>query len=190
MTSGPIFVLMLIFVSSQAAVNLRQVGAQTVFQKDLQDLYDMAEFLHMFIREINEFNAPIQGRRIPVEIYSIRDKVNEASGKTTGQSPLSDADAKDVVGSLTSFVGESTHMLAVLIQRRDIYTLAGYFDAIKMSLLDLFQAVDSYSDSLTAIVPTQSSAAQQQFSSLKQAIQSAVDKYSEVPLGVKLTAQV
>ena len=48
-------------------------------------------------------------------------------------------------------------MLNVLIQRRDIYILTGYFEAIKLSLIDLLlHGVDSYSNSLTALGPMQS----------------------------------
>lgn len=82
---------------------------------------------------------------------------------------------KAVVGSLTVFVGKSTAMLNVLIKRRDIYILTGFFEAmIKLSLIDLLlHGVDSNSNSLTALGPMQSQAAQQHFSSLEQSTSTA-----------------
>lgn len=73
MTSWPIFFLMLIFMSSLAAINLCQVGAQTNRLSRGPSyktyIYNTAEStLHILTDTINEFDAPVQaGCRIPMD---------------------------------------------------------------------------------------------------------------------------
>lgn len=192
-TSRAVSLLILSLALYQLATGVSAEPSLTEnIQETFKEITTLSNNLRIDTQKINLINAPLQGPKIAQGFAGIISKVSEANVALSGDSeanaklsPLGDDDAKLVVKSLTIFVEVHQALLNVVIGKHGLLTLIPFFEPIRLSLVSLEQAVDSFAFVLIGLIPTQKPAAETQFGSLGVTITTAIQTY-EMPLSVQL----
>jgi hypothetical protein len=139
--------------------------------------------LRIAVETITIFNAGERGFIIAEGFTSIIAKIAEGTTRVHSVStgPLPDDDAKLVVKALTTFVQVHQALLKVIIGKHGLLTLAPFFEPIRLALVDLEAAIDTLAFDLIGLIPTQKSAAGNQFAALKGTLTAAIFIFSRPP---------
>jgi glycopeptide antibiotics resistance protein len=136
--------------------------------------------LRIAVETITSFNAGEKGFIIAQGLTTIIAKIAERTTRVDSVStgPLSNDDAKLVVQALTTFVQVHEALLKVIVVKHGLLTLVPFFEPIRLALVDLEAAIDTFAFDLIDLIPTQKSAANDQFASLQGTLTAAVFIYS------------
>jgi hypothetical protein len=139
--------------------------------------------LRIAVETITIFNAGERGFIIAEGFTSIIAKIAEGTSRVHSVStgPLPNDDAKLVVQALTTFVRVHQGLLLVVIGKHGLLTLAPFFEPIRLALVDLEAAIDTLAFDLIGLIPTQKSAAGNQFAALKGTLTAAIFIFSRPP---------
>jgi hypothetical protein len=133
---------------------------------------------------LNAYELIVKGLDIAPSLQMMNGIVDETAAYMHADS-LDDADAKLVVGWLTSFVAAEKSMLDVLVKKRqDLDHFPHTVLAPVEEALSHFQgSFEKFSGALTRAMPTQEASAKEQFDALSQALEEALDAYKAASAG-------
>jgi hypothetical protein len=132
--------------------------------------------LRIAVETITVFNAGEKGIIIVQGLTSITAKIGQSTTRVDSVStgPLSDDDAQLVVQALTTFVQVHQALLQVIIGKHGLLTLVPFFEPIRLALVNLELAIDTFAFDLIGLIPTQKPAASAQFASLSVTLATAI----------------
>lgn len=174
-------ICVLLFISLALSANAADSAACDRIVQGIKKVTTMSDNLRVATLKIDLINAPLEGYTIAPGFACIFSNIASGSAAMAEEKggPLSDADAKLVVQSLTTFVQVHQALLNVVIEKHGLLTLMTFFEPIRMALVSLESTVDFFAYDLIALIPTQKAAAENQFGSLSITVKLAQDTYSQ-----------